>query len=255
MQPEQPEQPASALDGLAEAIRFLTIIPIPFWRSHPQGMARSFPFFPLAGLVLGTLLALAYALGRALWSDMVGAVLAVALWAILTSGLHLDGLSDTFDAVMSWRSRERKLEIMRDSRIGAMGAIALVSVMLLKLAFLVAAGGHAWAALLVAPAFGRWAMVYAMVRFPLARKDGLGRSVQQHVRMLHVALAGVVALAAALLLGGPAGLLALALGLPAAHLLARWWTNDLGGLTGDTYGALCELSEVVVLATMSLAIW
>src|SRR5262244_646475 len=132
---ESTEQPSARnwwgpLWPLGEALRFLTIIPIPGMPSmSEQSIARAIPLFPLAGAVIGALLiGLGIACG-ALWDAWVRAVAIVVGWGILTAGLHLDGLSDTFDAVMSWRTRERKLEIMRDSRIGAMGALALIAVL------------------------------------------------------------------------------------------------------------------------------
>ena len=110
---------------LGEALRFLTIIPLPGMPPMAeQSIARAIPLFPLAGTVIGALLVgLGLACG-VLWYAWVRAVVIVVGWGIVTAGLHLDGLSDTFDAVMSWRTRERKLEIMKDSRIGAMGALA-----------------------------------------------------------------------------------------------------------------------------------
>ena len=128
---DRPEQASQRnrwgpLRPLGEALRFLTIIPIVGMPPMSErGIARAIALFPLAGAVIGALLAgLGLATG-ALWDAWVRSVAIVVGWAIVTSGLHLDGLSDTFDAVMSWRPRERKLEIMKDSRIGAMGAIAL----------------------------------------------------------------------------------------------------------------------------------
>jgi adenosylcobinamide-GDP ribazoletransferase len=188
-----------------------------------------------------------------LWNETVRAVVLVVAWGVLTAGMHLDGLSDTFDGVMSWRSRERKLEIMRDSRIGVMGALALAAVLGLKAAFLAGAGDAWLTAVVLAPVLGRWADVYGIVRFPPAREGGLGRTFQSYLRPGDFAGASVATLALALIVGGAGGLIALALVWMVTHLLGRWWTRDLGGLTGDTYGALCEIAEVVALATLTLS--
>ncbi|OAN47653.1 adenosylcobinamide-GDP ribazoletransferase [Chloroflexus islandicus] len=246
------ESPARPANGLLEAIRFLTIIPLPgLPPMNEQSVARAIPWFPAAGLVIGGAMVAVDAVARPLWGDLVAAVLAVAMWGIVTGGLHLDGVSDTFDAVMSWRSRERKLEIMKDSRIGAMGAIALIMIILLKVAF-IASATVAWPALLLAPMLGRWADCYGIYRFPPAREGGLGRMFNSHVQQRDLWLSSVLMLGSAWLIAGLAGIIAAALVLAVAHLLARWWVRDLGGLTGDTYGALCEIGEVVALAALTI---
>jgi adenosylcobinamide-GDP ribazoletransferase len=244
-----------ALWPLGEALRFLTIIPVPGLPAMSEtAIGRAIPLFPLAGLLLGLLLAGLGAVLGPLWSEGVRAVGLVVAWGVLTAGLHLDGLSDTFDGVLSWRSRERKLEIMRDSRIGAMGALALAAVLALKIALLASAGAAWLPAIVLAPVLGRWADVYGIVFFPAAREGGLGKSFQSMLGPRDFAVASLTALAAALLLAGPRGLVALLLVWLVAHLLGRWWTRDLGGLTGDTYGALCEIGEVVALAALTATI-
>ncbi|GAB4208662.1 MAG: adenosylcobinamide-GDP ribazoletransferase [Roseiflexaceae bacterium] len=241
------------LQRLGEALRFLTILPVPGLPSMSEaGVARAIPLFPLAGAVIGVLLAGLGALAGLLWGDLPRAALLVVGWGIITAGLHLDGVADTFDAVMSWRPRERKLEIMKDSRIGTMGALALVAVLGLKLVWLVEAGADWLPAVLLAPVLGRWADIYGIFWFPPAREGGLGRSFQSQVRRPDFLSATLTTAALALLIGGAHGLVALLLVWGITHLLARWWTRDLGGLTGDTYGALCEIGEVIVLAVFAV---
>jgi adenosylcobinamide-GDP ribazoletransferase len=237
---------------LGEALRFLTIIPIlGMPPMSERAIARAIPLFPLAGAVIGALLAgLGLACG-AIWDPWVRSIAIVVGWGILTAGLHLDGLSDSFDAVMSWRSRERKLEIMKDSRIGAMGALALIAVLALKVAWLHAAGDGWLRAVWLAPILGRWADIYGIFWFPPAREGGLGREFQSQARRGDFLIATATAIGLGLVLAGPRGLLALAVVWVISHWLARWWTRDLGGLTGDTYGALCEIAEAVTLAVMS----
>jgi adenosylcobinamide-GDP ribazoletransferase len=238
-----------------EALRFLTIIPQPWLPPmNERSMVAAIPFFPAAGLLIGALLLPVGWLGDLFWGELARAALIVTAWGILTGGLHLDGLSDTFDAVMSWRPRERKLEIMKDSRIGAMGALALVAVLLLKTAFVASAGADWWRAVLIAPVLGRWADCFGIYFFPAAREGGLGRDFNAQVRRRDFVIAtlftGVVCVAVAGWTGLIAGLLVLAV----AYVLARWWTRDLGGLTGDTYGALNEIGEVVALAVLAAAL-
>ncbi len=240
--------------GLDTALRFLTTLPMP-WPAPTQrdGFAQAVPFFPLVGAIIGVvLLGVGWAAGL-WWAPFTRAALLVVAWGVLSGGLHLDGLSDTFDAMMSWRPRERKLEIMKDSRIGAMGAVAIISVLLLKLVFLAETGADWWRAVLVAPMLGRWAMLYATARFPAARPDGLGSSVQGRLGLAQLLTMSVVVALVATAIAGAGGLCAVLLVSAGAHVLGRWWTHALGGLTGDTYGAVCELAEVLALAALSAA--
>ncbi len=236
-----------------EALRFLTIVPIPGLPPMSEtSIARAIPLFPFVGLVIGALLVVVGAVAGVFWTGNVRPMLLVIVWGILTAGLHLDGVADTFDAVMSWRPRERKLEIMKDSRIGTMGALALIAVLGLKVVWLGAAQDDWLRAVLLAPILGRWADIYGIFWFPPAREGGLGRSFQAQVRRQDFIVSTVATLVLALILAGPQGIIAALLVWGAAHLLARWWTRDLGGLTGDTYGAMCEICEVVALATLSI---
>jgi adenosylcobinamide-GDP ribazoletransferase len=248
---EQTNNPWEELrDAAVAALRFLTLIPVPGpFELREAALARAVALFPLVGALVGGLLALVGWACGLLWGDAVRAVALTVAWAALTGGLHLDGLSDTFDGVMSWRPRERKLEIMRDSRVGVMGVLALVAVLGLKAALL---AGEGWlVGVLLAPALGRWAIGLGLRCFPAARPDGLGASTQRLGRAADLTLATLSALALALALGELRGLLALLLVALATLALARWWTRALGGLTGDTYGALCELGEVVALAALT----
>jgi len=114
------------------------------------------------------------------------------------------------------------------------------------------AAGDSWlGAVWLAPVLGRWADTYGIFRFPPARAGGLGREFQSQARRGDFAIATATAAGLAIILAGPRGLLALAFVWGVSSALARWWTRDLGGLTGDTYGALCEIAEVVTLAVMS----
>lgn len=233
------------------ALGFLTTIPLPKrWATNDTPLAKMLELFPLVGLVVGVCLAIVGYLSGWLWGDWVRAMAVVVAWGIVTGGLHLDGLSDTFDGMMSWRPRERKLEIMRDSRVGVMGVLALLAVFGLKAALLAQSEAWLWA-LLLAPVCGRWAMCYGVCLYPSARSDGLGAQAQSEAGFGQLRTATIIALLLALLLAGLQGLLALALVWLGARWLARWWARELGGLTGDTYGALCEIAEVVALAALT----
>lgn len=241
--------------SLIEALRFLTILPMPGTPANSErSIAAAIPWFPIAGLVIGAVLLPIGWLAEIGWSNSVRAAVLVVAWAAITAGLHLDGVSDTFDAVMSWRSRERKLEIMKDSRIGAMGAIALVAVLLLKYAWLSDAGEAWWRSMLLAPMWGRWADIYGIYWFPSAREGGMGRTFQAHVKQRDFFITTAATLLLALLIGQWQGIVAGIIVWGWTHLLAHWWTHDLGGLTGDTYGALNEIGEVVALAALTCCV-
>jgi adenosylcobinamide-GDP ribazoletransferase len=186
-------------------------------------------------------------LGGALPAPLAATIL-VALLAAMTGGLHLDGVADVFDALGGGRGdRQRMLEIMRDSRIGAHGATALVLVLAAKVSALAwAVDRHDLLALLLFPMLARWAVTSTIVLHPYARPEGLGRAFHGEARMPQVALATALASIAVSLLGlrflAPAGA---ALGVA---LLFAWWLRvRLGGLTGDVYGATIELAEVAAL--------
>lgn len=243
------------LAPLGEALRFLTVLPIPGLPPMSlTSISASIPWFPVVGVLLGGLLLPVGAVAGVLWGDLVRAIVLVVAAGILTAGLHLDGLSDTFDAVLSWRPRERKLEIMKDSRIGVMGALALLAVLLLKVGWLASPGIVWWQGVLLAPLWGRWADVYGIVWFPPAREGGLGRTFHADVHRPHFWLATAFAVVVAWLVAGMGGLLAGALVWLVTHWLAHWWVRDLGGLTGDTYGALSEIGEVVTLAVLAASL-
>lgn len=230
---------------VAVAVQFLTRLPT--WVEDVTGedLGRSIPFFPLAGALLGAALAgLAAALpGRV--PVAMGAVLLVAAHAFLTGGLHLDGLADLFDGLSGGAGdRARTLAIMKDSRIGAHGATALVLALLLKVAALAALlGRRDLFALLAFPAVARFAVVPLVVWFPYARPEGLGKPFHGGGRGWHVPLAAVFAAAAGAGMGAHAVVPVMA-GLLAAGAAAVAVQRRLGGLTGDVYGACIELAEV-----------
>ena len=173
---------------------------------------------------------------------------------LLTGGLHVDGLMDTADAFFSHQDRARMLEIMRDSRSGALGVAAGVVVMLAKYAALshLLGHGHLWA-IAVAPALGRMGIVLAAANFGSAREGGLGASFAAEVRPLHAAAALASAVAVAVALLHWQGVCLPALAVLVAMAVAWYSRRRLGGLTGDIYGAINELVELAVLLAAGAA--
>ncbi len=237
---------------LGEAIRFLTALPVPGLPPMTEaGIVRSMAAFPIVGLVIGAGGAAVGFVAGWLWGEPLRAVAIVIAFMLLTLGLHLDGIADTCDAVFSWRPRERKLEIMKDSRIGTMGALGLLAIVALKIGGLVTLGEHWWMGTLLAPMWGRWADIYGIFFFPAAREGGMGRTFHDQVRRLDFVIATISALVIGVVLSLPWGALVVLAVWPVIHLLAGRMVASLGGLTGDTYGALAEVGEVVTLLTLA----
>jgi adenosylcobinamide-GDP ribazoletransferase len=240
------------LRPLVAAFAFLTRLPVWSGPLRDPDLGRSVTYFPVVGLVLGLVLTGIAALLESVLTPTLAAVVLVAVLAALTGGLHLDGVADVFDALGGGRGdKQRMLDIMRDSRIGAHGAAALVLLLLAKV-YAVAAvlERHDLISLLVFPAVGRWAVTPAIVLHPYARAEGTGRAFNGEAGARQVVGATAI-LALVLVALGPRLCIPAAGALAAASLFALWLRRRLGGLTGDVYGASIELAEVVMLVVAS----
>ena len=235
--------------ALREAFQFLTVLPVGSARlASPDGLQRSRAYFPLVGACLGALAALVDLAAQLVLPPVVCAALVLAVLALLTGGLHLDGLMDSCDGLFVWRTPAERLAIMRDSRVGSYGVSGGVLVLLLQFACLSSLTGWLRTGGIIAmTTLGRWAMTYATVAFPYARTEGLGAAFTQGAGrrglLLATLLALVIVSAALRLLGPPL----LVLTWLTAWLTARATLRKLPGLTGDIYGAI---NEVVVLTTL-----
>jgi adenosylcobinamide-GDP ribazoletransferase len=231
---------------LLAAFQFLTVFPAVIQRPFTAAeLGRAVAFFPVVGLALGgTLYGLDTVL-RWIFPTPVVAVLILAVWLLLTRALHIDGFMDTCDGLFGGFTPERRLEIMRDSRVGAFGVAGGGILLLAKYAAIVSLTNTS--GLLLAPVLGRWVLSMAVFAFPYAREKGLGRDMKDHVRVPQVVLAAVVAVLAAWFFAGPIGLLAFVLSGIMLWLGAGFILRRIPGLTGDSYGALCELTELLVL--------
>lgn len=233
------------LRALAVAFAFLTRVPIALGATDPRDLGRAVAWFPAVGAALGAVLVSAHHILDGALATTVVALALVALHAVLSGGLHLDGVADVFDALGGGRGqRERMLQILRDPRIGAHGAVALVLLLVGKILAIAELldRGVTWP-LYAAPVAARWAVVPLVVAFPSARSDGLGNAF--HVSSGLPQLVGATALAALAIgwLGTPAIAPALC-SLLAALGLGLWLHRHLGGLTGDGHGAAIELAEL-----------
>jgi adenosylcobinamide-GDP ribazoletransferase len=233
-----------------QALSFLTILPLGRGLSpEEKSLGRSMAFFPLVGLVIGLLLASGDYLLSFLFPKPIVLWLTIGLLAFLTGGLHLDGFADMMDGLGSRGSREKMLEVMRDSRIGAFGVIGLILLIGAKyLALAQIPGPSLPHSLVLTAVMGRNSMVLVCYRSPYARPGtGLARPFSENMGSREMLLSSAWALAVAFLFPGFRGLIAF-LGVGLFSLLYRFYfMRRMGGVTGDILGASNELAEVLCL--------
>jgi adenosylcobinamide-GDP ribazoletransferase len=233
-----------------QALSFLTILPFgKISPSEDKELARSMAFFPLAGLVIGLLLAIGYCLLSLILPKPVTLWLTIGLLALLTRGLHLDGFADTIDGLACGGPKEKILEVMRDSRIGAFGVISLIFLIGAKYLALdkISPQSIPYSLMLMA-VMGRNSMVLVCYRSPYARSDeGLGKPFTENLGSREIVLASASAFGIALLLMGVKGV-SVFLGMGIFSLGYRaFFIKKLGGVTGDILGAADELAELLCL--------
>lgn len=239
------------------AVTFLTRLPLPVTGNvHPEDLHASMGWYPLIGAGLGAAGFGLYLAGNLLFPRLLSASLAVVLLEMATGTLHLDGFMDTCDGIGSGRSRERMLEIMKDSRVGAMGVFGAVAVLLIKVAALAAlAPAQSLVPLVAGWTAARAIPVVNVAGFRYARQSGTGGLFTGlPARVRDIAL--LLAFGAGSLVAGSAGC-GLVLGcLLITLLVQRSIARQLGGLTGDVYGFGVELAELLALVGGSaMATW
>jgi adenosylcobinamide-GDP ribazoletransferase len=237
--------------GLLMACRYLTVFPLP--RDAGTGdLGRAAGWLPAVGLLVAAVLVPGWWLAHQALPPLVAAVLAVALWAALTGGLHLDGLADTLDGLGGGWSRAESLAIMRDARTGAYGVTGVALVLGLKVAALASLQSQlAWRSLLVAPVAGRLGPLVLGRLCPPARDEGAGHAFALSAGVPALALAVAVAAAVGVGALGAWGLVPVALVAGMAGAFALYLRARLGGLTGDCLGALVEAGEAATLTAIA----
>ena len=235
---------------LVNAARYLTIVPIPAPRTPHEAPGAAAAWFPVVGLLIGVLLAAVDRLAGALFAPLLTGVITVTAWKLVTGGLHLDGLADCLDGLVG-RDPASRLAIMRDSHIGAFGAIGLVLVLLLQVATVSGLEAPARGpALILAPVVAR-AMPAVIGRVFPAPGPGHGASFRADLGRAAPAVTVALALAVAVVTMGGRGVVALLLAAVGALAFAAFMSRRLGGVSGDVHGGVIELSELVVLLTAS----
>ncbi len=270
------------LKPIVTAFQFLTIIPIKTkWDLSEKEISRASMFFPLVGAFQGVVLVLLSFVCLKVFSSEITAALILVAYLFITGGFHQDGLSDTFDAfaVKSsgnlGRDREKRLQVMKDSTTGPIGVIAIVFTILLKYLLIKQSlssntGSGKYLTLFFLPLFSKWAMVSVMYGTKKAREDGLGRIFLEHTGIAQFSIATFL-----LLLMGFAGFFAInaplfsfsplqsycfiayfiaeiAIVWSVCLLLKHLFTARFGGLTGDNFGAIHEITEIVFLLVVNI---
>jgi adenosylcobinamide-GDP ribazoletransferase len=231
------------------ALQFLTIVPVP-GQYHPAEGAGA---FPLIGAALGTAAGGIFLSTAQIFGANIAALLALAFLLAIAGGLHEDGLADVFDALRAGRSRERMLAILKDSRIGAHGALALVIAVLLRWQGIAASGTRAVAVLASALAASRGAMValaYVSPALGDGLGDGLGKAFCAGLRPSAVAIAVLLGAAFPFTCGVASGVVAVSANAATLWVVRAWFQHRLGGVTGDCLGAACQISEIVTLLVL-----
>ncbi len=236
---------------------FYTSLPLP--SQFPLSFTRIAQWATGVGLIIGALLGLVDA-GLALLQMpiLTRSALIVALWVGLTGGLHLDGAMDTADGLAVMES-ERRLDVMADSRSGAFGGMVAVLVMLLKVSALSAITTHRPLVLMLAAAWGRWGQMVAIATYPYLKPEGKGAFHQQHLQLpwdfvpglvILMGLAGLQSTSFPLLWTGITTAIAALLSIG----IGQWFHLQLNGMTGDTYGAIVEWTEALLLCSLTVLI-
>ncbi|MBN1630143.1 MAG: adenosylcobinamide-GDP ribazoletransferase [Thermoleophilia bacterium] len=243
------------------ALRFLTCVPVPGgWAGDEKDLRRGLLFFPVVGLLIGGVAAAAcFGLDQVL-PPLAGSAFVVCLLIAVSRALHMDGLADTADGLLSSRSREQMLTIMRDSHTGAMGVVAVACVILTKTALLacVSPPGSRWQVVLLMPLAGRCAVIVTMGVFSYSRTGGGLATVfalKGARRLLLPLWAAAVLMAAGWLLADVQGLVAGAASIATGIVIGAYCHRKIGGYTGDTLGATSEVVECVPALVGALQVW
>jgi len=230
------------------ALQFLTILPVKIKSEVKEiDFGASLLYFPVAGLLIGLLLSLS-ALSFSLLPDLVKSAMILTLSIFITGGIHLDGFADTCDGFYGNKSVEKILEIMRDSRIGAMGVIGIASLLLLKFSLIASFPEVAlWKILIVMPVFSRWSLELACHSTRYARPEGKAKYFIEYSRKRDLVIGGIFTLVVSVLLMSLKCMVLFFISLVPVLALIYYIKRKIGGMTGDTIGAVNEIAEACIL--------
>lgn len=238
--------------NLISALQFITILPLGKGRSFDP--PKMIPYFPLVGILLGLLVALFDTLVSRLWAPPLVALLDLILLAVLTGAFHLDGLGDTADGLFSPRSRAQALEIMKDSRIGTMGLLAILFGLALKWAGMANLGADRSILLIMIPAYARAAILFGMRYLPYGRPEGTGKPFFKEKLSIKGFWGLMLPVGLSLMIGLKAIWLNLAFAVIIVSILF-FYKKRMDCITGDMLGALTELTEAGLFLAASIGAW
>ncbi len=218
------------------------------WSAGDSGRAAA--WYPFVGLVIGGITWLAWKGTMLIFPPMIAGVVTLVVWVALTGGLHLDGLADCCDGLFSSAAPERRLEIMKDSRLGAFGGIGLFLVLFLKAAILTTLTSSASFGIILAASLSHWCVLPAGL-LPLARPSGMGADFASGLRRASIFWGAIIPLALAIILGAH-GMLSVAAGLVATAFVLWLTKSRIGGVTGDVFGMVIEVVETVSLLVFAM---
>ena len=241
------------MTSIVAAFQFLTIAPTLIKRMFTsQEMGRAVGWFPLVGVVLGLLLYGINNTAQLIFPVSVSAAITLFAWVTFTRAFHLDGLMDTCDGLFGGFTAERRLEIMKDSRMGAFGVAGGVLILITEYSAL-STSTNLFVALILATTLGRWASPLVIYWFPYAREDGLGIEMKRNVGWREVLLATSITGITAWLVSGLMGFVLMLGAVVIGFLVALYAMRLLSGLTGDIYGTVTTLVEMLTLVFFTIS--
>ncbi len=240
-----------SLDEFFSALFFLTTIYLPIHVEFDASRIKR--FFPIVGLVVGLVVASFDLVFSKVLSSSVVSFMDVVVFILLTGGLHLDGLGDAADGIFSGASPERALEIMKDSRVGIMGVLAVVCVIGIKWGGIFDIHTKRFLSLCIVPAYSRTAMLLGMKFLPYCRKEGTGKGFFDAPISLSTFYLFFPLVLLSLMLGWGAIVFNMAF-LTITGALILFYRKRLGCITGDTLGAMCEVVEALLFLTLAMVL-
>jgi len=230
------------------ALQFLTIFPVRIkGEMRPKDFGKSLVYFPLVGMLIGIVLALSSFVFGA-FPNFVRSAFVIITSVLITGGLHIDGLADTCDAIGSGKGRDKMLEIMRDSRIGVMGVVGIVTVLLAKFALIAAMPLGYFLRLVIAMAvLSRWMQAFTCYVSQYPRESGKAKSFVKYASLGGILVGGFFSLGIFFFLFGMRGFLLFISSFALSSLFIFFITKKIGGMTGDSIGATSEITEIAVL--------
>lgn len=229
-------------------LQFLTIVPIKIKSDiEEKDFGRALFYFPVVGMLIGLTL-LASAMFFDFLPDFAKSAVILITSIVITGAVHLDGFTDAVDGLYGNKSKEKILEIMQDSRIGAMGAVGLISLLLFKFSLIASMPAAAlWRVLIIMPVISRWCMVLACYQSECVRKESKAKFFIEYASKKEMISAGIFTVMLCILLAGLKGIFVFVSVFMPVYLFTAYVKRKIGGITGDILGAVNEIAEAAAL--------